>query len=254
MHTNSATFEINSKGKKKMPAAQLKKMQEGLKKYRAEMDKLRDKAAKQAKITPTQYKKYLEAMRSPECMAEGRLAGVKAAEVAKISVAKYKAFTKAYKKFRDEYKAKKAESKSSVSLSMAADKEQKVRMTLKKVYAAIQSLRKRFHAAKSESDRNILRQKMDGFKLHYNKLYSMLNGTPYYHVASDMTASEEAEVSDATQSLLEKTFDLATFLNLVQSDKFYDWYAGPFSSWLAEEEGAPNDDQIVEWVAKNLEG
>ena len=162
MHINSTTFELNSKTKK-MPAAQIKKMQEGLKKYRAEMDKLRDKAAKQAKITPNQYKKYLEAMRSPECMAEGRLAGVKAAEVAKISEAKYKAFTKAYKKLRDEYKAKKAESKSSVSLSMAADKEQKVRMTLKKVYAAILSLRKRFHSAKSEADRNTIRQKMDGF-------------------------------------------------------------------------------------------
>jgi hypothetical protein len=29
--------------------------------------------------------------------------------------------------------------------------------------------------------------------------------------------------------------------------------AGPFSSWLAEEEGAPSDDEIVKWAAKSLE-
>jgi hypothetical protein len=238
------------KAKRKIPAAQLKKMQQGLKKYRAEMDKLRDKAAKKAKITPAQYKKYLAAMRSPECIAEGRLAGVKAAEIAKISDAKYKAFTKAYRELRAEYKDKKSESKSSV---MEAGLETQLRLSLKKVYSAIQFMRKKFSAAKSDGERDDLRNKLKSFKQYYNKLYSKLNGTPYYAVANSKMFAEDAEVSSETEELLNKQYDLSSLLNLVQSDKFYDWYAGPFSSWLAEEEGAPSDDEIVKWAAKSLE-
>lgn len=203
--TNILEMTAAKKGSK-MPAAQLKKMQDGLKKYRAQMDKLRSQAAKTAKITPAQFKKYLAAMKSPECMVEGRLAGVAAAEKAGITDAKFKAFTKAYKKLRDDHKAKKSESKSSVTM---ADDEQ---AELETTPAAAEP--------KAESEEG---------------------------------ATEEAEVSDETQELLEKTFDVATFLNLIQSDKFYDWYAGPLSSWLAEEEGAPSDDKIVQWVVNNLQ-
>jgi hypothetical protein len=175
--------------KKAIPKAQLKKMQDGLKRYRAEMDKLREKAAKQAKITTAQYKKYLTALRSPECIAEGRTAGVKAAELAGISLAKYKAFTKAYKALRDVHKAKKGKATAS---SMLAD-----------------------DAAAEPQD-------------------------------------QEVQLSDESQKLLEQQFDLSTILNVMQSDEFYDWYAGDFSSWLASEDNAPSADAIVSWLSQKL--
>ena len=183
---DSVSAAAKKPAKRKMPKSHIKKMQDGLKKYRAEMDKLREKASKKAKITPKQYKAYLEALRSPECIAEGRTAGLKAAEIAKITPEKYKVFTKEYKSLRDEYKANKSKSTSSVMFS------------------------------------------------------------------ADNDTEDEVKVSDDTQKLLEEQFQLGNVLNVLQSDEFYDWYAGDFSSWLSEEEGAPSADAIVKWISDKL--
>jgi hypothetical protein len=183
---SSLSAAAKKPAKRKIPKAQLKKMQDGLKKYRAEMDTLREKAAKKAKITTKQYAAYLEALRSPECIAEGRTAGLKAAEIAKITPEKYKAFTKEYKSLRDAYKANKSKSTSSVMFS------------------------------------------------------------------ADEGADDEVKVSDETQKLLDEQFQLGNVLNVLQSDEFYEWYVGDFSSWLSDEESAPSADAIVKWLSDKL--
>jgi hypothetical protein len=269
----AAKTKPKAKAKRKIPAAQLKKMQTGLRKYRAEMAKLREKAAKAAKITPRQYEAYLEALQSDECASEGRLAGVKAAEIAKISDAKYKAFTKAYREAKQAYKDEKAESRSANEDPKKAIKE-RVKAKMAKIAALIKTLREAFHKAKSESSRNLCRHKIDSAERDFNRLYSALHGRPYYAVASDEAAPSqapapetaqkeapasspeksagEAKVSSANDALLNKQHTVAEILNLIQSDEFFEWYSGPFNSWLAEEKDAPTDDKIVGEVKEGM--
>lgn len=242
-----------------IPKAHVKKLHEGLKMYRAKVSKLRAKAAKAAKITDAQYQAYLDALVSDECTSQGKRCGVKAAEIAKISDAKFTNFSKIFRELKLGLQES-ASSYESSSMDLSEDKLVAIKITLRKLYAKIQDLRKQFHVTKVEAKKDSIRHTLKSFKTHYNKIYALLNGTPYYAIASDTDVPAPApavpdatsNLSAETQALLSTTADLTQVLNLIQGDAFYKFYSGPFSSWLINEKGSPTDEQIVKWLSKKL--
>lgn len=252
-----------AKAKSKISPEQLKKMQKGLKKYYKEMDLLREKAAKSAKISTKQFEEYKKALKSKEIKKFGRLAAVKAAEKVGITDTKFAKFSSIYKDLRDKYK----ENKKNKSLS-GANFPRKVRYLSNKEVKAIKgTLRMLSSSMKTCSDRikrtDSLKEKNEYYKMissyrgKFNYLFKALcdaaETANIEHEAEVIGEVPKATVSQDTQNVLDQKFTLANFMNLIQSDKFFDWFSGDFANWIGEEPGCPNDDQIVRWVAANLE-
>ena len=248
---------------------QIKKMRKGYDAFRKDMLELRDLAAKRAKFTDKEYLNYRDALSSPDCQALGPLASKRAAEIARISEVKFKNFAKHLALLKKEYKQYKKLAKNS-SFTLSSSDLSSLRAELNHLAFYISECLHKQRQADSAIDHAQYQDRINALRHDYTRLHTMLSSAdPRYENSEPVkpepvkpepvkpepkaeNAAPKANISPTSRKLLDSSFKLAKFMNLIQSDEFFDWFSDHFSAWLADSEGSPSDDQIVEWVAQHL--
>lgn len=240
----------------KLSKSQLSKLRKGYKAYQKDMARLREEAAKKAKFTDSEYDNFLHWLKSDECRTMGPLVGKKAAELSRISPVKYQKYQKFLAELKKEYKENKKLAKNSQYAIEASDLPA-IRETMQELSYFIKASTEHQRDAQSVVERTLWQDRLTSSKLDYARLHAMLSNSTDLPVSGSGSspASEEvpkANLSPESRKLLDSSFKLSNFMNLIQGDEFFDWFSEQFSAWLADEEGAPTDDQVVEWIASHL--
>lgn len=247
----------------KLSKSQLFKLRKGYKAYQKDMAMLREEAAKKAKFTDSEYDNFLHWLKSDECRTMGPLVGKKAAELSRISPVKYQKYQKVLAELKKEYKEKKKLAKNSQFAIEASDMPA-IKETMRELSFFIKASAENQRNAKSVVERTVWQDRLNSSRLDYARLYAMVSNStdeamaqvsvPAPTSGSDNQTSTvpKANLSPESRKLLDSSFKLSNFMNLIQGDEFFDWFSEQFSAWLADEEGAPTDDQVVEWIASHL--